>query len=105
MSDHNVLVRHIKPVAKKLGLSLVNWQVMRRSAPSWQLADGADIKSVQAQMRHSTSKATLDIYAQLVSEGQRRVADNLMDDLNRLRNQPVTAKSVPIAPQLERFGT
>lgn len=31
MSNHNILSRHIKPVARKLGIGWVNWQVLRRS--------------------------------------------------------------------------
>ena len=31
MSDGNILRRHIKPAARKAGLALVNWQVLRRS--------------------------------------------------------------------------
>jgi len=31
MRDNNVLVRHLKPAARKLGMEWVNWQVLRRS--------------------------------------------------------------------------
>lgn len=54
MLDHNVPVRHIKPVAKKLGQRLVNWPVLRRSYAPWLIASGADLKSAQAQMRHAS---------------------------------------------------
>jgi integrase len=101
MSDHNILMRHLKPVAKKLGLDLVNWQVLRRSYPTWLCRDGVDVKTVQGQMRHSTSKPTLDIYAQLVTEGQVLAANNLMQDLNRRRAGLSTEKRVPNAVQLE----
>jgi hypothetical protein len=53
MSDHNVLSRHIKPAAPKLGIGWVNWQVLRRSYATWLVEAGADPKAVQAQMRHS----------------------------------------------------
>ncbi len=102
MSNHNILVRHIKPAAKKLGLGLVNWQVLRRSAPTWMVATGADPKSVQAQMRHASLGPTLGIYAQVVTEAQRGAVRTLMADMDK---KPVTPKPVPTELQLERFGT
>ena len=103
MSDHNILVRHIKPVAKKLGLGLVNWQVLRRSYATWLIACGADPKSAQAQMRHAGPQQTLEIYAQVVSETQRRAVNTLMDDMDKKAAE--SSKVVPIDHQLEHFGT
>lgn len=66
MSDQNVLKRHIKPVARRLGLDFGDWQCLRRSYATWLVQSGADPKSVQGQMRHSRISTTLDIYAQMV---------------------------------------
>jgi hypothetical protein len=41
MRDNNILVRHIKPAAKTLGLP-VNWQILRRSIATWLKIKGAD---------------------------------------------------------------
>jgi integrase len=79
MSDHNVLSRHIKPAARKLGIGWVNWQVLRRSYATWLVEAGADPKAVQAQMRHSRSSTTMDIYAQFVPAAQRRAVSQMMD--------------------------
>jgi hypothetical protein len=46
MRDNNILVRHIKPAARTLGIGWVNWQVLRRSFGTWLKIVGADIKSV-----------------------------------------------------------
>jgi integrase len=35
MRDNNILVRHIKPAGRKLGIGWVNWQVLRRSYATW----------------------------------------------------------------------
>ena len=75
--DNNILVRHIKPAARKLGIGWVNWQVLRRSFATWLKIVGADVKDAQALMRHSRASTTLDIYQQFVPESQRRVVDNL----------------------------
>ena len=79
MSDHNVLSRHIKPAARKLGIGWVNWQVLRRSYATWLVEAGADPKAVQAQMRHSRLSTTMDIYAQFVPAAQRRAVTQMMD--------------------------
>jgi integrase len=77
MRDNNVLVRHLKPAGRKLGIEWVNWQVLRRSFATWLKIVGADVKDAQALMRHSRASTTLDIYQQFVPESQRRAVDSL----------------------------
>ena len=79
MRDNNILVRHMKPAARALGLPCVNWQVLRRSFATWLKINGADVKDAQALMRHSRASTTLDIYQQFVPESQRRVVDGLVN--------------------------
>lgn len=47
MRDNNILVRHIKPAARHLGLPFVNWQVLRRSFATWLKMAGADVKDAR----------------------------------------------------------
>ena len=77
MRDNNILVRHIKPAARKLGIGWVNWQVLRRSYATWLKMAGADVKDAQGLLRHQRASTTLDIYQQFVPESQRRVVDRL----------------------------
>jgi integrase len=77
MNDQNILKRHIKPVARKLGLAFVNWRCLRTSHATWLVQAGADPKSTQGQMRHSRISTTLDIYAQIVPAAQRRAVQQL----------------------------
>lgn len=79
MRDNNVLVRHLKPAARQLGIGWVNWLVLRRSHATWLKLAGADIKDAQAQMRHSRATTTLDVYQQFVPESQRKAVDRLTD--------------------------
>jgi integrase len=79
MRDNTILIRHIKPAARKLGIGWVNWQVLRRSFATWLKLKGADVKDAQALMRHSRASTTLDIYQQFVPESQRRVVDRLVN--------------------------
>ena len=84
MRDNNILVRHIKPAAAKLGVPWVNWQVLRRSYATWLNIVGANAKDAQALMRHSRASTTLDVYQQHVPESQRRVV-NQLTKLGKLR--------------------
>jgi integrase len=79
MTDNNMLVRHIKPAARKLGLDFVKWRCLRTSYATWLKIAGADVKDAQALMRHSRASTTLDIYQQFVPESQRRVVDGLVN--------------------------
>jgi integrase len=77
MRDNNILARHIKPVARKLGMEWVNWQVLRRSCATWLQQAGVDVKDAQGIMRHSRASTTQDVYQQLVPESQRRAIQKL----------------------------
>ena len=46
---------------------------------TWLVEAGADPKAVQAQMRHSRSSTTMDIYAQFVPASQRRAVAQMME--------------------------
>ena len=79
MRDNNILIRFIKPAARKVGMGWVNWQVLRRSHATWLKLAGADVKDAQAQMRHSRPGTILEIYQQFIPESQRRVVDKLSE--------------------------
>ena len=79
MRDNNILSRHIKPAARKLGLGWVNWLVMRRSCATWMQQAGVDVKEAQGVMRHSRASTTQDIYQQLVPEAQHKAVRKLTE--------------------------
>lgn len=72
-----MLVRFIKPGARKLGIDFVNWRSLRTSYATWLIEAGANPKDVQGQMRHSRIATTMDIYAQFVPESQQRAINNM----------------------------
>ena len=78
MRDNNILVRHIKPAAKALGIPC-NWQILRRSFAMLLKKRGADIKDAQGLMRHSKASTTLDVYQQFDPASQRKVVDGLVN--------------------------
>jgi integrase len=75
MRDNNILTRFIKPAGRRLGIGFVNWRCLRTSRATWMVEAGANVKDVQALMRHSRIQTTLDVYAQFVPESQRRAVE------------------------------
>jgi site-specific recombinase XerD len=91
MSDQNVLRRHIKPIARMLGIPGLNWQVLRRSYATWLVQSGADLKSVQGQMLHTDPELAMLVYAQIVPASQRTAVTQMMNMLDS-RRMPVNVQ-------------
>jgi integrase len=79
MRDNNILARHIKPAARKLGIGWVNWQVLRRSCATWMDQARVSVKDAQGLMRHGRASTTQDVYQQVVPESQRRAVKKLTE--------------------------
>jgi integrase len=93
MNDQNLLRRHLRPAALRLGIDpkKATWCSLRTFCATWMIEAGADPKSVQAQMRHSRISTTMDIYAQVVPESQRKAVDktaNMVAERFRLAQTP-----------------
>jgi integrase len=91
MRDNNILSRHIKPAARKLGLPWINWRCLRTSHATWMVEAGANPKDVHGQMRHSRISTTMDIYAQIVPESQRRALAKMSAMVESRTSKPVAA--------------
>jgi integrase len=80
MRDGNILRRHLRPAALKLGIDpkKATWRSLRRSYGTWMVEAGANPKDVQGQMRHARISTTMDIYAQHVPESQGRAVAKMM---------------------------
>jgi integrase len=77
MRDNNILTRHIKPAARKVGMGWVNWLVLRRSYATWLRMVGTDPRDRQSLMRHSRFTTTAEVYEQDLPESQLRAVDKL----------------------------
>jgi integrase len=70
--------RHIRPVIERVsGLKSskqapIGWHTFRRSLATLLISNAENIKVVQSQLRHTTPKITLELYAQTVSADQHR---------------------------------
>jgi len=82
MRDNSILVRFIKPAAKRLGFN-ANWRCLRTSYATWMVEAGADPKAIQGLMRHSKIQTTLGVYAQFVPASARRAIDRTREMAER----------------------
>ena len=77
--QHQILFRrHIRPVIERiLGLKSskqapIGWHTLRRSLATLLISNGENVKVAQSQLRHTTPKITLELYAQAVSADQQK---------------------------------
>ncbi len=98
MRDGNILRRHLRPAAFKLGIDpkKATWRSLRTSCATWMIEAGANPKDVQGQMRHSRISTTMDIYAQHVPESQRKAVGKMMDMVAEKRAVVEKARSASI---------
>ena len=76
-SDTNLLLREIKPAARKIGLPWVSWHGFRRThCTLFQLAGGS-AKDAQAQLGHADIGTTLNLYTAALPDHQRAAVEEL----------------------------
>jgi integrase len=76
-----VMQYHIQPTARALGITkTIGWHTLRHSLATSLHRNGEEIKVVQELLRHSSSKITLDIYAQAVNADKRRAQSRVVHD-------------------------
>ena len=85
MNDQNILRRHLRPAAMKLGIDpkKATWHSLRRSWATWMAESGADPKSIQLSLHHSRLSTSMDIYAQFVPEALQRAVARTMEMLHK----------------------
>lgn len=66
-----------EPAVKAAGLEGLNFHDLRRTNATAMVAEGVDVKTVQARLGHSDPRLTLAIYAQATTEGDRSAATKL----------------------------
>ena len=72
LNYNNVLRRHIKPAACKIGLPWINWRCLRTSRATWLNQAGVSLNEIQVQMRHASASTTANCYVQSTPEGQKQ---------------------------------
>lgn len=76
LRPENWLRRNIKPIAKKLKITVpVNFQVLRRTFAT--NAEGGNMKDVQVHLRHASIATTADVYMQKVPASVRALVNEV----------------------------
>jgi integrase len=73
----NLLRKHVKPAAKRLGLPRVTWHLLRHSHATMLDSVGTPLGTIQALLGHSTPEITREIYLHAVPEEQRRAVESV----------------------------
>ncbi len=76
-NDTNLLLREIKPAARKLGLPWVSWHSFRRTHCTLLQLAGGSPKDAQAQLGHAQITTTLGIYTLPIPAHQRESVEKL----------------------------
>lgn len=73
----NLLRKHLKPAAKKLGLPGVTWHLLRHSHATMLDVVGTPLGTMQSLLGHSTPEITREIYLHAIPEEQRRAVESV----------------------------
>jgi integrase len=91
INTNNFLFRVLKEAGKKAGVAGVTHQMLRRTCSTY-MAQITSVKDVQAHLRHTNAKTTLEHYIKSVPESV-RVAVESLDRL--LKSKPGTVEGGP----------
>jgi integrase len=76
----NVLRRHIRPAARRAGITkVIGWHTFRRTFATMLKGGGEDVKTTQELMRHASSRITLDTYAQALTPAKRSAQSKIIE--------------------------
>ena len=91
INTNNFLFGVVKEAGKKAGVAGVTHQMLRRTCSTY-MAQITSVKDVQAHLRHTNAKTTLEHYIKSVPESV-RVAVESLDHL--LKSKPGTVEGGP----------
>jgi hypothetical protein len=77
LDRRNLLRKHVKPAAKKLGLTGVTWHLLRHSYATMLDGVGTPVGTMQSLLGHSTPEITREIYLHAIPEEQRRAVESV----------------------------
>ena len=68
---------HGIPRIKRTGYEGLKFHELRHTQATLLISNGADIKTVQNRLGHSTAALTMDIYAHAIEQNDREAADEI----------------------------
>ncbi len=91
-----IMQHHIKPAAAKAGIAIKGWHTLRHSYTTLLRQNNDDPKVVQALLRHSSIKITMDVYDEAVSREKQIAHRKVLRLVTRKQNRTVT-RTAPAA--------
>lgn len=70
-SSHSPVIERVSGL-KSCKQAPIGWHTLRRSLATLLVSNGENVKVTQSQLRHTTPKITLELYAQAVSADQQK---------------------------------
>ena len=83
---HHTVYKNFKKIVKELGIPEVRFHDMRHTYAVISLQNGDDIKTVQANIGHSTAAFTLDVYGHVSQRMQKESASRMQSYINELKS-------------------
>ena len=80
MDTGNYRSRILAPLAEKIGLPKLNFQVLRRTIATLAQKKGS-VKDIQAHLRHAKADTTANEYMQELPESVKEMVDSLYQEL------------------------
>src|SRR5208337_4132373 len=77
LDRRNLLRKHVKPAAKKLGFTGVTWHLLRHSYATMLDGVGTPVGTMQSLLGHSAPEITREIYLHAIPEEQRRAVESV----------------------------
>ena len=97
----NYRARVLKPLAMKLGLPKLNFQVLRRTMATLAQTKGS-VKDVQGILGHSKADTTVNVYMQSIEDSVKQTQEAIYAELTA---RPKLVGSIKKRKNLVRFGT
>jgi integrase len=95
-NDTNILHRELKPAGRNIGAPWLGWHTFRRTHATLLQLAGGSLKDAQAQLGHSKSSTTLDLYTFSLPAHQREAVEKLADLLTNVDELPQSEKELPM---------
>ncbi len=88
LRPNNLRRRHLHPACKKAGLPLLGWHAFRHTHATLLGDSGGSLKIAQAQLGHSSSQVTAEVYTHVVPESHRAAVEKLEQSVLGLQLDP-----------------
>ena len=85
---------HIRPAAKRAGITKrIGWHTLRHTFGTLLKANGEDVATVQALMRHANVSVTMNTYVQAVTSAKRKAQRGIIKQIREVAPDSPRSKS------------